>query len=135
MIQETATILEAIVEINEKGSYYYILSGSDNKVWLLPSIDVREGLEIYGTGSRKGVLLKTILPWIIKMPIIQKLLAIEKVGLSLKQNVKEILDEVSPEYLLSIYLVNTEYVHNKKLLFKFSRVVGSLDMRNLDWNK
>lgn len=127
MIQETATILEFIVEINEKGRYYYILSGSDNKVWLLPSTDVRKGLEIYGAGSRKGVLLKTILPWIIKMPIIPKLLAIEKVGLSLKQNVKEILNEVSPEYLLSIYLGNTEYVQNRKVIiqiFNGCRIFG-----------
>ena len=118
MIQETATILESIVEIDEKGNDYYILNGSDNKVWLLPSADVRKGLEIYGASSLKGVLLKTFLPWIIKMSFIQKSLAIENVCLSLKQNVKEILDEISPEYLLSMYLGNTEYAQNRKVIIQ-----------------
>lgn len=127
MIQETKIILESIAEFHEEGSCYYVLNGSDNKVWLLPAADVRRGLEIYSASSLKGIILKKFLPWTIKIPFVRRFLAIEKVYLSLKQDVKKVLDEVSPEPLLSMYLGNTKYPQNRKVIiqiFNKSKVLG-----------
>ena len=127
MIQETKNILESIAEFHEGGSCYYVLNGSDNKVWLLPADDVRKGLEIYSASSLKGIILKKFLPWTIKIPFVRRFFAIEKVYLSLKWEVKKVLDEVSPEYFLSMYLGNTKYSQNRKVviqIFNKSTILG-----------
>ena len=84
-------------------------------------------MEIYSASSLKGVILKKFLPWMIKISLVRRFLAIEKVNLSLKQDVKKVLDEISPESLLSMYLGNTKYPQNRKVIiqiFDKSKILG-----------
>lgn len=120
MIQETRNIIESIAEFHKGGSCYYVLNGGDNKIWLLPSANVREGLEIYSASSFKGIILKKFLPWTIKIPFVQRFLAVEEIYLSLKLNVRRVLDEITPEPVLSMYLGNTKYPQNRKVIIQIS---------------
>ena len=127
MIHETKKILEFITENHEEGNCYYVLNGSDNKVWLLPLADVRRGLEIYSASSLRGIILKKLLPWMIKIPFIRRFLAIGKINLSIKQDMRRVIEEISPEPLLSMYLGYTRYPQNRKIIiqiFNKSKVLG-----------
>lgn len=127
MIQETKYILESIAEFYKDGSNYYILNGGDNKVWLLPLANVRRGMEIYTASSLKGVILKILLPWTIKIPFVQWFLSIEKIHLSLKQDVQSVLDGICSEPVLSMYMGNAMYPQNRKVIVQIannSKVLG-----------
>ena len=127
MIHETKKILEFITENHEEGNCYYVLNGSDNKVWLLPLADVCRGLEIYSASSLRGIILKKLLPWMIKIPFIRRFLAIGKINLSIKQDMRRVIEEISPEPLLSMYLGDTRYPQNRKIIiqiFNKSKVLG-----------
>lgn len=97
---------------------YISISNSDGKEWILPSDNLRIGLNIYQASSKKGLLLKKYLPVLMAIPVInctvKKILGISDTVLNIPvpiiEKIKEVFDVCDPTLA---YFAGTPSKHRK----------------------
>lgn len=74
--------------------YYYEIINNDGKVWIMPSCNMRTGMELYQPSGFKGKLLKYLFPFLHQCTLIRKKIRIEKTEYNLESDIKNIVSKL-----------------------------------------
>lgn len=129
MFIETEKLLTCLKAKAIEKTFYLQLSGSDNKIWLIPQNNVKQGMTIFQASSKKGRLVKAFLPYIYKIPFILKFLHIMCYKYDLDISVQRVICNIMGEMNLTyaIYIGNTEFLQNQKMVVQImgdNRLLG-----------
>lgn len=74
-----------------QGQPFYRFANADGKMWMIPTRNIRIGMNLYQPGGRNGKLLKSGLPVLHHIPQVRKFLHIESIRCELKVDLKKLL--------------------------------------------
>ena len=79
---------------NIDGEPHIILSNSEGKKWIFPINNVKTGIHIYQPSSRKGKMVKLVLPMVAAFPFLLKSLKIKVANMCLEKPVMMYLNDL-----------------------------------------
>ena len=109
---------ELLGDVFLPGNKYYIIFEHRDKIWILPYEHIRSGLGMYQPTTKKGIILKKMLPFFAKIKWIRRLIRAEKKQLSLQIEIQKYLDESIGEgavYYVAGYMGDFSAEENDKL--------------------
>lgn len=120
MLSQTEKLLSIIKQGGNSITSYFLLSGSNNKIWLIPQEDIRTGLLIYQPSSLKGKSAKELLPYVKKFRVILKLFHIEQYFFELSEKLQELIKSIVKENNIrySLYIGDITFANNRKVILQ-----------------
>lgn len=123
VIPETAEILSEIINVNDQGTEYILLNGSEHKIWLIPKKNIKCGFQIFQPGSTKGRIIKIVLPYIKVVRPVLHLLNIDEMKFGVECNIDRILKSIinkNVEPIYSFYIGDSAFEENRKVVIQIS---------------
>ncbi|MFI3294745.1 MAG: phosphotransferase [Rikenellaceae bacterium] len=81
-------------KLNNKKHQYIIFSNAQGKSWIVPLKNMRTALNLYQPSSLSGKLIKRLLPYLHRVPIVRRMARAHYLQIKLRDEVKELLCEV-----------------------------------------
>lgn len=84
---EIDSLLSKVLD-NRQGTLFYWFANADGKMWMMPTDDIRTGMNLYQPSGRNGKLLKYGFPLLHRISFVRDFLHIESIRCDLEKDLK-----------------------------------------------
>ena len=84
---------ELVYESKEKDIYFHV-ENDKKKQWLFKSNTLKTGLQLYQPTAIKGILFKTIFPYIKHLTFLYKYIGVRKINIEFDDEIKDFINHI-----------------------------------------
>lgn len=132
-------LLSKILEVG-RGGHFISFANSEGKRWIVPIRSMRTAINLYQPSSIKGKLIKQLLPYTYRLPMVKRMVGFKEMQIALSADLEKLIESVFniPSFEFSIF-GGTPSVHQKitiqiskkDLIIGYCKVSDSNDIAKL----